>query len=107
MDDARLVSGAQGEAELLADVDGAHRLDGGVLLDGARQIDAVEELHHEVGRAVGQRSEVADVDDVLVADRRRALRLLAEAGDDLLVVRDLGTQDLDRQGLVQDRVLAR
>ncbi len=51
-----------------------------------RSVDAVEVLHDEVRRLVRQRTEVADVDDVLVADRRRALCLLSKARDDLVVV---------------------
>ena len=76
------------------------------LLDGAREVRSVEELHHEVGGAVGQRAEVRDVDDVLVTDGGRALGLLAEARDDLLVLRHVRTEDLHRERLAQHDVLA-
>ena len=45
-------------------------------------------------------AEVGDVDDVGVADPARALRLLLEALDDLLPVREVVAQDLERDPLL-------
>ena len=55
----------------------------------------VEELHRQVHRARRQRREIVDLDDVLVTDRRRRPRLLAEARHRLGVRDDLGAQQLD------------
>ncbi len=104
VDDAHLVGRPQRSTELLGDVHHAHGLHAHLLLDRTGQVDAVQELHDEVRGFVGEFTEVADVDDVLVADRRRALRFLAEAGDDLLITGDIRAEHLDRQRLVQDDV---
>ena len=65
---------------------------------------ALEELHHDERAAVVGVAEVGDVDDVLVADRRRELRLLLEARDDRFALRVLLEQDLDRDALADQRV---
>ena len=62
---------------------------------------ATKKLHHEVRRTVGQLTEIADVDDVLIADLRGALRFLTKASHDLLVLGYLVPQHLDRQRLAQ------
>lgn len=63
---------------------------------------AAQELHDEVGAAVGQDAEVGDVDDVRVADLGGDLRLQKEAA--LLDVVVLGEQDLDRHRGVEHDV---
>ena len=68
---------------------------------------AVEKLHDEVRGPVGQLAEVADVDDVLVADRARGAGLLQEALVELVVVRHLAAQDLDGDPLVDHLVAGR
>ena len=65
---------------------------------------ALEELHHDERAAVVGVAEVGDVDDVLVADRRRELRLLLEARDDRFALRVLLEQHLDRDALADQRV---
>ena len=65
---------------------------------------ALEELHHDERAAVVGGAEVGDVDDVLVADRRRELRLLLEARDDRLALRVLLEQHLHRDALADQRV---
>ena len=67
---------------------------------------ALEELHHEVGGAVGQVAEVRDVDDVRVADARRGLRFLQEAVEDLAILCQIGAEDLHGDLLV-DHLVAR
>ena len=66
---------------------------------------SVEELHAHVDAAVGELAEVFDRDDVAVADRRRRSRLLAEPLDGLAVRHDLGTQQLDREVLLDVDVI--
>ena len=104
MHDAPLVGRAEGVAELHADVDDALHVHRPLALDGRAQRRAVEELHHEVGRAVGERAEVAHVADVRAPDRARALRLAAEARHHPLVAGDLLLEDLHREALVEDDV---
>ena len=59
------------------------------------EIEAVEELHDHVRRAVLQRADVEDARDVLVRDPGSRPRLLREPGDDVLVFEHLGTEELD------------
>jgi hypothetical protein len=68
------------------------------------QRHAVEQLHHEVG-SCRVAAEVADVDDVAVADARRDLRLALEALDGTLRRRALGVEQLDRDLLLEGLVL--
>ena len=65
---------------------------------------ALEELHHDERAAVVGGAEVGDVDDVLVADRRRELRLLLEPRDDRFALRVLLEQHLHRDALADQRV---
>ena len=58
----------------------------------------------EVRRPVGQLAEVADVDDVLVADGAGRARLLEEALVELVIVRHLAAQHLDGDTLVDHLV---
>ena len=91
---------AEGGGDLPGDVDDvveAH----GAAPDPLGQEFPVEVLHHEVGGAVRELPEVADVHDVGVADRGRRLRLAHEAPHDLLVAGDLAAEDLHREALVQ------
>src|SRR6185312_15158210 len=66
---------------------------------------SVEELHRQVDLSRRQRGEVVDLDDVLVPDRRRRPRLLAEALQRLRRADDLGPQHLDGEALVDVEVL--
>src|SRR5690606_14321257 len=65
---------------------------------------ALEQLHHEVGRAVREVAEVGDGGDVRVAYARRRLRLADEALDDRLHARELGAEHLDRHALAEPLV---
>ena len=76
----------------------------GLARQALRERLALEELHHDERAAVVGVAEVGDVDDVLVADRRRELRLLLEARDDRFALRVLLEQDLDRDALADQRV---
>ena len=70
----------QGAADLGADVQGAPDLERALAVDHVRQLDAFEELHDEVHRAVGGGARIGDVDDVGVPDLGRRARLPAKAG---------------------------
>ena len=64
----------------------------------------VEVLHDHEGAPVLGRARVGDVDDVLVADRRRQLRLLHQALRHLGAIEVLVAQHLDRHRLGQEHV---
>ena len=64
------------------------------------------QLHDEVGAAVGELAEVADVDDVVVADRRGALGLALGSGRSTRAsLADVRAQELDREAVLEDLVL--
>ena len=66
---------------------------------------AVEQLHHEIRTAIDAVAEVVDLDDAGVADRGRRLGLVEEALDEDVVARQLGAQQLDRGGPIEELVL--
>ena len=67
-----------------------------VLEDQILEVDAVEELHDEVERAVGRGPRIGHVDDVRVADLRGGARLAPEPLDQIGAVVKAGVQHLDR-----------
>ena len=95
VDDALVVGGVQGAADLAPDVD--HLLDRQPA-DAAQalvQILAFEELHDDERRPIVVAIEVGDLDDVRVAQRRDRARLVLEALVDIGVGGGLAVQDLD------------
>src|SRR5262249_45618703 len=60
-----------------------------------REVLALEELHDDVRAPARVDVAVQDLDDPRVADRRGRPRLREEAGDHVLVLRQLGQQHLD------------
>ncbi len=66
---------------------------------------ALEQLHHDVRRAVVGRAVVVDLDDPGVADRRRGLGLVEEALHELRVGRQLRAQHLHGRRAAEHRVL--
>ena len=90
--------------DLLGDVEDAPDGDGALLGNEPPDVLPVEVLHDEVRGAVVHHPEVADVDDVLVADARRALGLLAEARHHLRPAREVVAQQLDGHALLDDGV---
>ena len=95
VDDAGLVRGGERigdpRAEPGREID-RHRVSRHAL----RQRPALEELHHQVGRAVGRDAEVEHVGHARVRDLHRGHRLGLEAAPHLLVAQDVGARQLDR-----------
>src|SRR5207237_8684818 len=75
-----------------------------VVLEERLQRATVQELHHEVVPVVLGDVQVEDLEDVVVADDVDRPRLVEEAVDDLVVVRELGMQELDRYPRADARV---
>ena len=99
MDHSGLVGGAQGAADLLADVQRRRLLQRRVRLgDEVEQVLPLEALHHVVGGAVRERAEVDDLDDVLAPDRGGGLGLALEAKQQALVHLPLGAEGLHGEG---------
>ena len=95
--DALRVRLAGGVAELQRDVERARqRQRAAGRREGALERQAVEVLHHDVHRAVGELPDEEDVDDVRVRQARRDLRLAVEARDERLVGGELAVEDLHR-----------
>ena len=72
---------------------------------GVEQVVALEELHRDVGRAVGVVAEVEDGHHVGVHHARDRARLALEAVLLLGVARDLGQHDLERDVALEERVV--
>jgi hypothetical protein len=104
VDDALGVGGAERRGDLPGDVGDPGLGQRALAVEQLGQRLTLEELHHDEGPAVVGLAEVGDVDDVLVADRRRQPGLLLEARDHLLLARVLVEQDLDRDPLADERV---
>ena len=81
----------------------AHDLDG-ALVDQRLQRPALEELHDEEAGAVLGGVEVEDLEDVVVPDHVDRARFVEEAVDDLLLVRVLRVEELDRHLAADDGV---
>ena len=105
VDDAVLVRGAQRLGDLHQDRARPRPGDDPLRLEGAPEILAVEVLHRDVDQPLRRLPEVGDVDHVLVADARGALRLLQEARDQIGPAGQILEQDLERDLLLDERVL--
>ena len=105
MDDAARVRRRQPVGELQRDVRGARDRQRALVLELVAERQALEQLHDDEAVTVGRLPEVLHVDDVLVADLRDRARLVEEARDHLLVRRQLGMDDLERDALADDRML--
>src|SRR5438132_1694527 len=81
---------AGGQRDLAGDVERlAQRQPLGVSLEALEQRLALEELHDQVGRALGELAVVDDLDDARVADAVDRARLVDEAGGEVGVRREL------------------
>ena len=99
MHDAALVRRAERARRLPRDVEHARLGQRAVALDQLGQALPVEVLHHHERAPVLGRARVGDVDDVLVADRRRQPRLLHEPLRHFRAIEVLVAQHLDRDRL--------
>ncbi len=98
------VRGADGGAHRRQD---AHRLVGvqpALALEHVPEILAVDELHDEVGAAVGKRAVVVDRDDRGMLQPRDDLRLAPEPAPGLGVAEQLGAHDLQRDEAIEPHV---
>ena len=105
MDDPVAVGRAQALRDLHQDRPGALPVHRPALLEGLPEVLTVEKLHRDEHQPLRRLPEVGDVDDVLVADPRRALRLLQEPLDQVGPPRQILEQDLERHPLLDERVL--
>ena len=105
VDDPVAVRGAQPLRDLHQDRARAVPVHRARLLQPLPEVLAVQVLHRDEHQPLGRLAEVRDVDDVLVADARRALGLLQEPGDQIGPARQVLEQDLERDLLLDQRVL--
>ena len=104
MRDAGFVSRIQGACGTTQDRQRLFELERAVLVDVIFQRLALEQLHREVLPAVGQLSEVEDVDDATVLDLIDRLRLREETLDHAAALHVLAVEHLDRRLLPDDGV---
>ena len=104
MDDALLVSGGQAVCDLNGVVErGAHR-DGSAAQSVAQRL-ALEQLRHDVGRAVVH-ADVVHREDVRMIQRRSGSRFLLEALKPAGIGRGVRGKNLDRDVAPEARVAA-
>jgi hypothetical protein len=102
--DALGVRGAERVGDLASDAERAGHRERPLAAQEPREVDAIDELHHEVGVPLGAVPEVDDLDDVRVPDGGGGLRLAVEAGERLGVAGEVGAQDLHRHGASDGQV---
>ena len=103
VDDPLAVGVVEPGAGLDADLDGGLGPQASARLQQLRSGAALHVLHDDVV-AVLVDAGVVDLDDVRVDQLRDRQRLAPEAGDELVVVREVLGEDLDRDGALQDPV---
>ncbi len=96
MHDALLVRCAQRLCELGADSQHQWQGQGADAPQSARQVLALEQLHHQIGRAVRKLAKLRDLNQGRMLDQVRRPRLVDEALPHLRVVRVFLAQQLDR-----------
>ena len=100
VDDLRGVGLGEPEACLHHIVRGDRRRERAVRGEHAREVTALEQLHHEVRRIV-EHADVGHAADMLAAQLRRRSGFAQKALDDRVVVGDLGQQELERDALAE------
>ncbi|MEJ7695910.1 MAG: hypothetical protein WKF78_04615 [Candidatus Limnocylindrales bacterium] len=105
MDDPLGVRGRERATDLTGDPQRARDVDRAFALDHAAELDALEELHHEVHAAVARGAGVGDVDDVRMADLRGGTGLAAEPLHQIRHPAVARVQDLQRDTLADLDVL--
>ena len=101
MHDVGRVRGRERVRELARDARRLARSEQTARAQPRRERLADEEIHHEVGRAVLEGSEIADRDDRGVPDGRRRARLLEESGSEPAVGGEIAPEDLHREHAVE------
>jgi len=92
-------------ADLGDDVDAVLEPLGLLLLHELSEARALQELHHDVGRAFAlELAEIEDGDDVRVLEVRRGLRLPLKAAAHLLLDEELFRHHLDRHQAIEPRI---
>jgi hypothetical protein len=104
VNDAEAVGLVQGAADLHQDRDGSLVRERTLLADDLVQVLAVQELHHDVERAVLQLAVQEHLHGVLVRQVAHRPGFAAEAGRQVLPVRELGVKDLHRDEPVERRL---
>src|SRR5262249_9758098 len=99
VDDACLVGGGEPAGSLADDREGDVFGNPALTPQEVAERLAEQELHHDVGRAVGALAQVEDLDDVRVTDPVRRLRLADEA-----LARPVASRQADVQDLHGDRL---
>ena len=97
MHDPLGVRGLQGARHCLDDRRRVVEWQAAATMDPCAEVLAFEVLEHHVRCAVVGEVEVDDLDDVLVPTRAGDLRLATESIEHLLVRRDLGLEELQRE----------
>ena len=101
MDDAFGVSCVNGRTDLAHDVDGRTDWQLRAVLDLDPESASLEELHHKVGAAFLDDSEVVDRDDVRVLQSRDGERFPLEALRDDCVLQEVAADDFQRDGSLE------
>ena len=103
MDDSRVVGGRQGRGDGFQVVQSQHRFEGGVTGDEPAQGLAVDELHDDVWLPLGG-ALVEDADHRWVVDQGSGAGLPVELCRELVVLGQIGSHDLDRDGPLETGV---
>ena len=101
MHDVRGMRGAERVGELACDGGGLARREEPAPSHARRERLTVEQLHHEVRRAIVELAEVVDGDDRRMTDRRRRAGLLEEARREHRVRREIAAQHLHREHAIE------
>jgi hypothetical protein len=105
VDDASPVGGVERRRDLAQDPQRVLGRQATEALEARVEGLALEELHDDVGAAVGVVAEVEDLHDAGIGDRGRGPGLVEEPLDDVLVGRQRRLQHLDRGAASEQRVL--
>ena len=105
VNDALAVRGSDRAQDLAHDVDRAPRLHRAGAGEDRRERLAIEQLHHGEWPAIRCDADVADIDDVRIADPARSEGFALEPDDRFFVVRVLVEHHLDGDALAELLVL--
>lgn len=101
MDDAALVGGGQDRGQLVAQVQRLGLGQLAALLQARAQGLALQVLHHQIGAAARQLTELEDLHQARVLDQIDRSGLIEKARQALGITRHIVAQDLDRNALTK------